>query len=133
MNLAVEATTRGAIAVAGAAASSYLDITVPYFGVPLNVVTAAVFGAIVGLAWNNNEMGRRKLALVTLCSVAAACAVTALMAFGLAHFKHIVIESKVLAPLALLIALFGNRWIPAVNDRIGPWLDKLPFIGKKGD
>ena len=110
----------------------YLYISVYIVGVPLNVVVAASLGVLAGLAWNYKDKTRREVIGIAAASVIAACALTAILSLIINHFYEVELNPPQMAPLALLIALFGPRWVPAVNERIGPWLDKIPFIGKRG-
>lgn len=128
MNAAAEVVGRPATLAAAATLSQAVTSVV---GVPLNVLVAASLGVLAGLAWSEKDQTRKQLAWVGFGSVFVACAVVAVLN-AVAHFYKVVPEPTVLAPAALLIAFFGPRWVPAVNERIGPWLDKLPFIGKKG-
>lgn len=125
-----EAIVRGAALGAGAA-TSYINITMPYLGVPLNVVVAAALGVLAGMAWDERELTRKQQSKMAVGLMFVACATTALITFVAPHW-HWSVDARAMAPLALVIAAFGPKWMPAVNDRIGPWLDKIPFFGKKG-
>lgn len=114
-------------------AASYANISTLVLGVPLNVVAAAFLGVLAGLAWLKEDVSRFQVVRIVFGSVVVA---SAIVGFGVpvaAHlFTKLTISDGQLAPLALIISFFGPRWVPAVNDRIGQWLDKIPFIGKEG-
>jgi hypothetical protein len=130
LEMATDAVAKTIAAVGTTAAVSYVDVSVPYIGVPLNVVVAAIGGTIAGFAWSDRMRSRRQVFGTAFGSVLAACAMTWILGMLAKHFWHMSVEVRDLAPLAIIIALFGRRWIPAVNDRIGPWLDNIPFINK---
>lgn len=132
MGTAVSQTVGSVAALGASAVASYVDVTTPYIGVPLNVLIAALLGVSFGMAWNKDPMTRRDQVIVIFGSAIAACAAVAAFSLVASYMYHVEVKANELAPFALLIALFGPSWIPAVKERIGPWLDKIPFIGKGG-
>jgi hypothetical protein len=132
MNLAMvaEAATKTAVAVAGTAAVSYIDISIPYIGVPLNVVVAAIGGTIAGFAWSEKVEARKKVFGIAFACVISACAMTWIAGMLARHFWGIKVDTRDLAPLAIIFALFGRQWIPAVQSHVDPWLSSIPFINK---
>lgn len=128
-----ESYIKGTLALGAGAFTACSQFVGAVLGVPTNVMVAASLGVIAGLAWSDKDMTRRQQVKVAGGSVIAACAVAAVLNFVVHVVKGVHMEPTVLAPVALLIALFGPRWVPAVNERIGPWLDRLPIFGKKGD
>lgn len=122
-----------ALSAGGAVAASRLnaDITVLYLGVPVNVVVAACAGALAGFAFAAPLETRKRIFQVAFACVVLGCTAASLLEAFIAYRFKAQIEPKVLASMALILS-FWLRWIiPAVIERIGPWLDKIPFLAKK--
>lgn len=132
MSIAAEAVGRIALVGAGVA-TSYFDLTTPVLGAPLNIVAGACLGAIAGLAWSKQVLTRRQLIGLVISIVIISCSITATIPWLVNHYLKAKIAAKDLAPVAVIIAYFGCYWVPAVNERIGSWLDRIPFIGKRRD
>jgi ABC-type sulfate transport system permease subunit len=120
---------RVGLAVVPPASSSLftMDLTVPFIGVPVNVVVGACAGAISGFAFAQPEESRKKLFQTAMVSVVFACSVVALAEGVTRYWFHWDVESKYLAALAVLLSLLGRFIVPAVIERLPGWLDKLPF------
>ena len=114
-----------------AAPAFNVDITVPYIGVPVNVIVGAVAGTIAGFAFAPKEESRSTLFKLSFLSVVFACAATALVEGGVKHWLHAEVEVKYLAALATMIALLSRFLIPAITKRVPGWLDRVPFIGSQ--
>ena len=105
-----------------------MDITVPFIGVPVNVVVGACAGAASGFGFAPPEESRKKLFWTALTSVVFSCAVVALVEGFTKYWLKVEVESKYLAALALLLSLLGRFLVPAVIERLPGWLDKVPFL-----
>lgn len=89
------------------AALSLNDSTLPFLGVPLNVVTVAALGSIVSFAWGEPVKDRKKLCAYALGSIFIATTGVAVLPAMLGWEW---VSDNVQAPLAGLVAV-GIRFI----------------------
>lgn len=120
------AAIKAATAFSGLGWMITLDAPLHIIGVPVNVLMAAVFGALLGVI-NGKPMGRRRDAIAAVAINAfVAAAVTAIVPH-IPLFKWL--GSAPAAAIALVLA-FAARWaIPAAIERIPTLVER--FLGKR--
>lgn len=108
------------------------EVSVPYLGVPINVVVAASAGAVAGFAFAGKLESRLRVFQVAFASVVLGCAITTLLELYMTYKLGWEVETRALPAIALIVACVARWLVPAVIERIGPWLDSLPFVKPKG-
>lgn len=95
--------------------------SVPFLGVPLNVVTVAAFGSFVSFAWGEPVRDKKKMYLYALASTFIAATFVAVVPsmMGWAWTKP-----GLLAPFAGLLAAVMRFAVP-------PFIDALPEVIRK--
>jgi hypothetical protein len=104
------------------------DVTIPYFGVPINIIVASCAGSLAGFAFAKEMDSRVKIFQIFFACVVLGCASTALLQAYL-KFKYKA-DPQYMAAIAMIVSCLA-RWLwPAIIERLGPWLDKIPFLRK---
>lgn len=122
------------IAVVTGASAFSPDFTVEYIGVPFNVLIACALGAYSGFSFGDRIESRgRMFQLFTAC-VIMGCAWTGVVNAAVIHFTDWEPTRGALAGMGAVIACMSRFFIPELIKRIGPWLDKIPFLSpRKGE
>lgn len=101
--------------------SAVNNISVPFVGVPLNVVGVAAFGAIISFAWGEPVKERKKLYMFAVASTFVAATFVAvvptMMGWGW-------VTPKLQAPFAGLMAAVMRFAVP-------PFLEAIPEVIRK--
>lgn len=122
----------GSVVIATAGASTISDVLLPYVGVPLNVLVACVAGAYSSFSFGERvEPRSRMFQLFTACVImgwAFTVVVNAAIFHWLDGFK---LTDGAAAGMGAIVSCLTRFFIPALIERIGPWMDKLPFLRKK--
>jgi hypothetical protein len=109
------------------------DFTTPYIGVPFNVVIACSIGTYASFAWGDTVKPRAHALRLGISCLAIGCAVTALVNAGLDEWTSLKLTDGVQAGLGAVCSVLMRFVIPEVIKRIGPWMDKIPLLRKKGE
>lgn len=109
------------------------DFTTPYIGVPFNVVIACAIGTYASFAWGDVVKPRAHALRLGLSCFAIGCAVTALVNAGLDEWTNLQLTDGVQAGLGAICSVLMRFFMPELIKRIGPWMDKIPFLRKKGE
>lgn len=125
----------GGTAVVTAAAPSFSpDITVPYLGVPLNVIVACAAGAYSSFSFGKKVEPRSAMFKLFFACVFMGCAFTAIAnAMVRFWFEGFEITDGVQAGMGAILSCLTRFIIPAIIARIDPWLDKIPFLKKESE
>lgn len=109
-------------------AAALNDILMPFFGVPLTVITMAAFGAFASFAYGEPVRPRRKLYLLALAN-------TFLASSAVAVFPEMMgwewASPKVAPALAALLAGVSRFAIPAIVDAIPRIINKVFRLDKE--
>lgn len=97
------------------------DMSIPFLGVPLNVVAVAAFGSIISFAWGTPIKERKKLYLTWLASTFTAVVFVAVVPLMMGWEWA---QPSVLPPFAGLMAA-GMRFL------VPPFIDMLPEVFRK--
>lgn len=107
--------------VAGAVAVGVGDVSVPYLGVPLQVVACALAGALFGIAYGGVIASRaRMFKLVAANTFISTILVTVLPLIPFLKFLHEIPQ----APLGGFIAFFSRWIIPAIIEKIPEYINR---------
>ena len=106
------------------------DITVPYIGVPLNVLVACAIGAFCSFSFSDKVDSRRRMfGLFVTCWFMGA-AFTALVNAGLSHWLSLTITDGLQAGMGAVMAFLTRFFLPWLADVVkhGKWIKWVPFI-----
>lgn len=109
------------------------DITTPYIGVPFNVVIACAIGTYASFAWGESVSPRAHALRLGFSCFFVGCAVTALANAALDTWTTMELKDGTQAGLGALCSVIMRFAMPEFIKRIGPWMDKIPFLRKKED
>lgn len=131
-----DAVTRvvGSAVIATVGASAISNVLLPYVGVPLNVLVACAAGAYSSFSFGERVEPRgRMFQLFTAC-VIMGCAFTAVVNAAISHwFDGFQLTDGVAAGVGAIVSCLTRFFIPALIERIGPWMDRVPFLRKKSE
>lgn len=102
--------------------------SIPFLGVPLNVVTVAAFGAFVSFAWGEPVKDKKKLYMYALASAFISAAFVAVVP---AMMGWEWVTPKLQAPFAVLIAAMMRFAVPAFIDAIPELIRKVFRLDSK--
>jgi len=109
------------------------DITTPYIGVPFNVLIACAIGTYASFAWGESVRPRAAAVRLGFSCLFVGCAVTALANAALDTWTTIELKDGTQAGLGAVCSVLMRFAMPELIKRIGPWMDKIPFLRKKDD
>lgn len=121
----------GSVAVTSMFPAFHPDFTTPYLGVPFNVVIACIAGAYSSFSFGDKVEPRKRMYNLFLACVIMGGAWTAITNAVITHFTDFELSNGVQAGIGAIISCLSRFFIPAMIERIGPWLDKIPFLSKK--
>ena len=101
--------------------SAVNNISVPFVGVPLNVVGVAAFGAIISFAWGEPVKERKKLYMFAVASTFVAATFVAVVPTMMGWDW---VTPKLQAPFAGLMAAVMRFAVP-------PFLEAIPEVIRK--
>jgi len=107
------------------------EFTLGYLGVPFNVLVACILGTYSGFGFGDKVEPRSKVVHLFVACVIMGCFWTALAEHAIQYCFEVELKRGVLAGLGGVISCMARFFIPEMIKRIGPWLDKIPVIGKK--
>lgn len=128
---------KGMIALLGAGTASVFtpEFTVDYIGVPANVIIACGLGAYAGFAFGDKVEPRGRMFQLFFACVIMGATWTGLTDGAIRHFTDWEPNKGALSGMGAIISCLSRFFMPELIKRIGPWLDKIPFLGpkKQGD
>lgn len=104
------------------------DLSVPFLGVPLNVVTVAAFGSIVSFAWGQPIKERKKLYMYALASTFLAATFVAVVPYMMGWEW---VKPELQPPFAGLMAAGMRFMVPPFVDAIPEVIRKVFRLDKK--
>lgn len=108
------------------------DVTIDYIGVPLNVLVACIFGTFAGFAFRddaeNAKLSRYKQIWLFIGCVIMGGSFTGATDWLVSALTDMEIKRGALASMGAIISCFMPFLIPRIIERLGPWLDKIPFL-----
>src|SRR4249919_2213707 len=122
-----------AAAAVSVAAPAFItpEITVAYIGVPLNVVVACAAGAYSSFSFGDKVEPRSRMFPLFLACVIMGCAMTGITNAMIGYWlPKLHVTSGGQAALGAMVSCLARFIIPALIERIGPLLDKVPFLRK---
>lgn len=106
------------------------DITIPYVGVPSNLIVAVAFGAVCSLGIEDEPIKpRSKFYTIMFMSVFMGCVFTALVNAVLGHFGLEMLEGTQ-AGVGGIIGFIMRPFLPwlYVTAKTGRWVRLIPFF-----
>lgn len=104
----------------------------PEYGLTITVLIAASAGTIASFAFAGKLESRFRMFQVAFACVALGWAMTTLIELYVTHKYGWTPVPRALGAVALITSFFSRWIVPAVIERIGPWLDNIPFLNRKG-
>ena len=107
------------------------DITIPYVGVPFNLLVAVAFGAMCSLGIEDEAIKpRSKLFTIMFMSVFMGCTFTALVNALLSHFLGLVMLEGTQAGVGGIVGFVMRPGLPWLYTTIktGRWVRLVPFF-----
>lgn len=120
------------LAVAAPAVPSFSPaITVDYIGVPLNVVVACAAGAYSSFSFGDKVEPRSRMYQLFIACIIMGCAMTGLTNALIGYWlPKLHVSSGGQAALGAFVSCLARFVIPAIIERIGPLMDRIPFFRK---
>jgi hypothetical protein len=106
------------------------DITVPYVGVPFNLIVAVAFGAVCSLGIDDEPIRpRSKFYTIMFMSVFMGCVFTALVNAVLGHFG-LEMKDGTQAGVGGIVGFVMRPFLPwlYVTAKTGRWVRLVPFF-----
>lgn len=107
------------------------EITVDYIGVPFNVIVASALGAYSGFSFGDKVKPRSQMFQLFIACVFMGAAWTGFVGMLIDVLTEWELKRGVMPALGAIISCLARFFIPELIQRIGPWLDKIPFLGSK--
>lgn len=107
------------------------DITVPYFGVPMNVLVAVAIGTFCSFAIAKEKIEpRSKMWSTALACFFMGAAFTALVQSIVTHLSPLKMTDALQSGLGAIVAFITRFALPVIADAIttGKWQDFIPFL-----
>lgn len=102
----------------------------PIDSIPL--VLACIAGSYASFSFGDTVEPRSKLFSMWLACVIMGCAFTVVLNAVIGYtFKGFGLTPGVQVAIGAIVSCMTRFFLPAVIIRIGPWLDKIPFLKKK--
>lgn len=111
------------------------DITIPYVGVPFNLLIAVAFGAICSLGIEDEVIAPRSKLFTIMCmSVFMGCTFTALVNAILAHFGLVMLEGTQ-AGVGGIVGFIMRPLLPWLYTTVktGRWVRLIPFFRRNNE
>lgn len=111
------------------------NITIDYVGVPANVLVACIFGTFAGFGFSDrlDSIPRRRQVQLFIGCVLMGCAFTGTVDWLVGELTDMEVKPGVLASMGAILSCVMPTLIPEILKRLGPWLDRIPFLKPKQD
>lgn len=119
----------GSAALVAGAAGPYLATE---YSMAITVWIAASAGTIGSFAFAGKLDSRMRMFQVAFACMTLGWAMTTLIELYVTHKYGWTPVPRALGAIALITSFFSRWIVPAVIERIGPWLDNIPFLNRKG-
>lgn len=109
------------------------NITVGYFGVPINVIVACAAGAYASFSWGDPVTPRSRMFKLWFSCLIMGAAFTGLTHWLLEYFAKASLTAGAQAGLGAVVAWSTKFWLPWLAERLksGDWVHLIPFFRKK--
>lgn len=121
------------IAIAGLyLASLQLDVSVPYVGVPLNVLVACSIGAFCSFSFGDKVDPRSKMWSLFIASLFMGSAITAIANAAVDHWTDLDMTAALQAGIGAFVSFLARFFLPWLVDivKTGKWLSWIPFLNR---
>ena len=106
------------------------NITIDYVGVPANVLVACIFGTFAGFGFSDrlDSIPRKRQVQLFIGCVLMGCAFAGMTDWLVDALTDMEVKRGALASIGAILSCMMPTLIPEIIKRIGPWLDKIPFL-----
>jgi hypothetical protein len=109
---------------------SVRELTVPYVGVPLNVLVACAIGAFCSFSFGDKVEPRSKMWGLYIASMFMGAAITAIANASVDQWTTLDMTDALQAGIGALVSFLARFFLPWLVDivKTGKWLSWIPFL-----